>query len=170
MRAIFGCWREAVLLSACLGLLLPTPLSAAQYFELTAEIETFGYRLGDTNWVAKARRQTVNVKCVTGSTGWSIEHDFHERQEWAGEGTNVVFKNDPEWPTLKEAGVSESQYLSTLSRNGLPLGEFGVNLPWLAFCSGTYLKREGRIIALPGGVLRPLPGSIRLHGRDDDVC
>jgi hypothetical protein len=32
-----------------------------------------------------------------------------------------------------------------------------VNLPWLAFCSGTYLKREGRMIALPCVDLRHCP-------------
>jgi hypothetical protein len=43
------------------------------------------------------------------------------------------------------------------SSDGLPLGDFGVNLPWLAFCSGSYLKRHGRIIALPGAILRHCP-------------
>src|SRR6266542_3725934 len=38
-----------------------------------------------------------------------------------------------------------------------PLGHFGVNLPWLAFCSGTYLKREGRLIPLPAALLRHCP-------------
>jgi hypothetical protein len=143
----------------CLGL-FSSQIQAAQFVEISAEIETFGYRLGDTNWIAKARRQTVKVKCITGSTGWSIEHDFHgrhERQEWAGEGTNVVLKNDPEWETLKEAGFTYPKYLSTLSKNGLPLGDFGVNLPWLAFCSGSYLQRDGRIIALPCAELRHCP-------------
>ena len=140
----------------CLGL-VPAQNQAAEFVELSAEIDTFGYRLGHTNYIPQAKRQLVNVKCITGPTGWFIEHDFHERQEWVGLGTNVVFKNDPEWATLKEAGFSEAKHLSTLSRDGLPLGEFGVNLPWLAFCSSTYLKREGRIIALPCGVLRHCP-------------
>ena len=37
------------------------------------------------------------------------------------------------------------------------MGDFGVNIPWLAFCSGTYLKREGRIIPLPAAILRHCP-------------
>ena len=131
----------------CLGL-VPMQNQAAEFVELSAEIETFGYRLGDTNNIVKTKPRMAKVKCITGSTGWSIEHDFHEREEWLCDGTNVVMRSLP--PSAPAADGWES-------RDGLPLGEFGVNLPWLAFCSGTYLKREGRIIALPCGVLRHCP-------------
>jgi hypothetical protein len=141
----------------CFWLLLSISCGAADFVELSAEIETFGYRLGDTNGIEKAKPKLVKVKCITGSTGWSIEHDYVRPQVWLGDGTNVVLRNDPEGVSLKELGLVDSKYLSTFSRNGLPLGEFGVNLPWLAFCSGTYLKREGRIMALPCGVLRHCP-------------
>jgi hypothetical protein len=40
------------------------------------------------------------------------------------------------------------------SQDGHPLGDYGENLPWLAFCSGNYLKREGRLIPLPCAILR----------------
>jgi hypothetical protein len=133
----------------CLGL-VPVQSQAAEFVELSAEIETFAYQLKDTNGIAKAKPSLVHVKCITGSTGWSIEHDYIKPQVWVGDGTNVVLRNDPEEAT-------GPNYLSTLSRDGLPLGEFGVNVPWLAFCSGTYLKREGRIVALPCGVLRHCP-------------
>jgi len=43
------------------------------------------------------------------------------------------------------------------SSDGVPLGDEGVNIPWLAFCSGTYLKRDGRIIPLPCDTLRHTP-------------
>jgi len=39
------------------------------------------------------------------------------------------------------------------SRDGHPLGDVSVNIPWLAFCSGTYLKREGRLVPLPAAIL-----------------
>ena len=35
------------------------------------------------------------------------------------------------------------------SRDGNPLGDAGVNIPWLAFCSGHYLRREGQLVPLP---------------------
>jgi len=121
---------------------------AAEFFELSAEIETFAYRLKDTNGIAQAKPKLIKVKCITGSTSWSIDHDYEVRQEWLGDGTNVELRNDP------ESGIASR---SAFSRNGLPLGEFGVNLPWLAFCSGAYLKRDGRAIALPCGILRHCP-------------
>lgn len=143
---------RSILLLAALGLALFTPNSraAAQFVELSAEIETFAYRLKDTNGIAKAKPKLVKVKCVTGSTGWSIEHDYQTPQVWLYDGTNVVMKPEKLWATQADSSTMES-------RDGLPLGEFGVNLPWLAFCSGTYLKREGRIIALPCGILRHCP-------------
>ena len=138
----------------CLGL-VPIQNQAAEFVEVSAEIETFGYRLGDTNSIAEAKPQTVNVKCITGSTEWYIEHDFHLRQEWMFDGTNVVVRSRP----LSGSDTDSSRVTKEIrpARNGHPMGEFGVNMPWLAFCSGAYLKREGRRIPLPCGILRHCP-------------
>ena len=138
----------------CLGL-ISIQIQAAQFVEISAEIETFGYRLGDTNSVAKAKPSTVNVVCITGSSEWSIENDFYERQEWLFDGTNVVLRSRP--LTASNTGSSNVMKKVWASRDGHPLGEFGANMPWLAFCSGTYLKREGRIVPLPCGILRHCP-------------
>jgi len=75
--------------------LLPIQNQAAQFVEISAEIETFGYRLGDTNSMAKAKPKLVKVGCITGSTEWSIENDFQERQEWLFDGTNLVCRSRP---------------------------------------------------------------------------
>ena len=136
----------------CLGL-VSMQNQAAEFVEITAEIETFGYRLGDTNSISEARPRTVNVKCITGATEWYIEHDFHIRQEWLFDGTNVVVRSTP----LSDTDNSRVTKEIRPARNGHPMGEFGVNMPWLAFCSGPYLKREGRIIPLPCGLLRHCP-------------
>jgi hypothetical protein len=40
------------------------------------------------------------------------------------------------------------------SDDGHPLDDISVNIPWLAFCSGSYLKREGRIVPMPSAILR----------------
>ena len=37
------------------------------------------------------------------------------------------------------------------------MGGFAVNLPWLAFCSAAYLRREDRVIPLPCADLRHCP-------------
>jgi len=142
-------------IALCLGL-APIQNQAAEFVEVAAEIETFGYRLGDTNSIPKARSQTVKVRCITGSTEWYIEHDFHVRQEWVFDGTNVVCRSAP-LAGASEQGNAKISKVIWPTRDGHPMGEFGVNMPWLAFCSGTYLKREGRIVPLPCGILRHCP-------------
>lgn len=141
----------------CLGL-LSIQNQAAEFVKISAEIETFGYRLGDTNSIAKAKPKLVNVVCIAGSNEWYIENDFSERQEWLFDGTNVVCRSRPlSAPDTSERGNSKVMKQFWESRDGHPLGDFGVNIPWLAFCSGTYLKREGRIIPLPAAILRHCP-------------
>ena len=138
--------------------LLPIQNQAAQFVEISAEIETFGYRLGDINSIAKAKPKLVNVGCITGSSEWCITNDFKERQEWLFDGTNVVCRSRPlSVPDTSERANSKVMQEVWESRDGHPLGDFGVNIPWLAFCSGTYLKREGRIIPLPAAILRHCP-------------
>ena len=143
------------LIALCLGL-VPVRNHSAEFVEIAAEIETFGYRLGDSNSVAKAKPQTVNVRCITGSTEWYIEHDFHARQEWAFDGTNVVCVSAPLSGTSAQGNAKIRKEIWP-SRDGHPMGEFGVNMPWLAFCSGPYLKRENRSVPLPCGILRHCP-------------
>jgi hypothetical protein len=43
------------------------------------------------------------------------------------------------------------------SPDGHPLGDRAANIPWLAFCSGPYLKRNGRLIPLPVDNLHHTP-------------
>ena len=144
---------------AVLGfVLLPIEHQAAQFVEISAEVETFGYRLGDTNSIVRAKPKTVHVVCITWSNEWYIENDFQERQKWLLDGTNVMCRT---W-SLAARGTSEegnSKIGNEIwkSSDGHPLGHFGVNIPWLAFCSGTYLKRPGRLIPLPAAVLRHCP-------------
>ena len=137
----------------CLGL-VPVQNQAAEFVEISAEIETFGYRLGDTESILEAKPKTVNVRCIAGSIEWYVEHDFHARQEWQFDGTNVVLRSRPISSGTDSSNVTKQIWPT---RDGHPMGEFGVNMPWLAFCSGTYLKREGRIVPLPCGILRHCP-------------
>lgn len=131
---------------------------AAEYIEISAEIETFGYRLADANSIAGAKPKTVHVVCITGPNEWYIEDDFQERRKWLFDGTNVLRRSWPlSAPDTSEKGNSKVMKEVWESRDGHPLGDFGVNIPWLAFCSGTYLKRVGRMIPLPAAVLRHCP-------------
>ena len=137
----------------CLGL-MPAQHKAGQFVEISAEIETFGYRLGDTNSMAQAMPRTTSVVCISGTNEWYITNDYYQQPEqWLFDGKNVLRR------TQMPPGTREPKVMKEVweSRDGHPLGHFGVNIPWLAFCSGTYLKREGRMIPLPAAVLRHCP-------------
>ena len=64
--------------------------AATQFVEIAADIETYGYRLGDTNSIADAKPKTVSVVCILGTNQWYIENDFQQREQWLFDGTNVV--------------------------------------------------------------------------------
>jgi hypothetical protein len=137
----------------CLGV-LPLQDLPAQPVEISAEIVTHGYRLKDTNSITGATPKVVHVTCVTGPNQWYIEEDFAGRREWLFDGNNVVCRSQLH-SGLKDATNTRKEAWE--SRDGHPLGDFGVNMSWLAFCSGTYLKRDGRVIPLPAAVLRHCP-------------
>ncbi len=146
MKALFAN-RPKWIVVICLGL-MPIQRGAAQFVEIRAELEVIGYSLRDTNTQARTKPRTISSVCITGANKWRIEDDFVQGGEdkWFFDGTNVY-----------------NRLLNTIyiwpSRDGLPLGGTAENMPWLAFCSGAYLKREGRIIPLP------LEASLR-HTRD----
>jgi hypothetical protein len=82
---------------------------------------------------SKIARQTVITKQLAN------DHD-------GGPGFPVAFQKYPP--------VGERSATIVSSADGLPEGDLSVRLPWLAFCSGPYLKRPGRQIPLPGPDLR----------------
>jgi hypothetical protein len=106
----FGKWVAAV----CLGF-LALQIHAAQFAEISAEIEVFGYRLGDTNSIAKAKPQTVNVVCITDSNQWYMTNDVQQPEQWLFDGTNVWCRTQT--PSLKEQVVNKNWE----SRDGHPM-------------------------------------------------
>src|SRR5688572_24972843 len=114
----------------CLGI-FSIQIQAAQFVEISAEIETFGHRLEHTNSIAKAKPRTLHVVCITGSNRWYLTNDFPQPEQWLFDRTNVWCRTQT--PSLKEKVVNEVWPTG----DGHPLGHFGVNIPWLAFCSGT---------------------------------
>ena len=156
--------------------MLPVPKAAAQYIEITAEIESLAYRSDQPDAEAKARPKRFSVLCITGNGRWRIENDWVAGglNKWLFDGTNIyeslqVIKPPPEETqerlkgTLRFATVPFDQAKSNLTihiwpaKDSHPLGDVGVNIPWLAFCSGPCLKREGRLISLPCEILRHTP-------------
>lgn len=155
------------------GLMFAIQLGSAQFVEISAEIELTTWQEDHPEGAASATPALFSVVCVTGRKGWRIEHDRIKSADlkWHFDGTNVYDSIRVTQPMSEErkeriarttkfalAPVEVARSNVTIhihpSRDGHPLGDLAVNIPWLAFCSGPYLKSEGRIIPLPVALLR----------------
>jgi hypothetical protein len=149
-----------------------------RYIEIKGEIEVISYRGPETNAATKGPARITSFACVVGTNEWRIEGDFviGGESKWYFDGTNVykslrstepkseeqrkmLSKTRAKFPFLapSEASASNLTIYVWGSPDGHPLGEPGVNIQWLAFCSGNYLKRDGRLIPLPHDELRHTP-------------
>lgn len=150
--------------------------ATGQFLEISAAIELTSYRSGQTDGEANAKPRLVSLRCITGTNLWRIESDWARggANNWFFDGTNVYESLEVTRPPSEErqeklqsasgfAPVSFEKARSNLTINiwpsadGHPLGDTFVNLTWLAFCSGAYLLREGRLIPLTCDILRHTP-------------
>ena len=157
----------------CAGL---AGLHAAETFvEVAYDLEMVAFRSDDPAAEARAKPRTNSVVCVTGSTLWQIEHDQAQNgpTRCFFDGTNVYMSlqitrpmSAEEKARYEKAGVL-GQVLATAesdpssvtihvwpSTDGHPMGSVCENIAWLAFCSGPFLQRPGRLIPLPADDLR----------------
>ncbi len=140
------CHPYLVLLVLCFHI-LPVAAVADQFVEIKGEIEMTSDPDGNTNNPpSSSSPQSITFVCVSGPKAWSVEHDAPE-SKWSFDGTNVYNRLGFQAPTIH---IWESH-------DGHPMGSQAVNLVWLAFCSGDYLNREGRLIPLPVDSLRHTP-------------
>lgn len=141
------CHPYFVLMILCF-LVHPVATAAQEYVEITGEIEVTSYPNGNTNDPPSSSSPwRITFVCVSGPKAWIVEHDAESK--WSFDGTNVYHR-------LGFPGNTPTVNIWE-SRDGHPMGYPGVNLAWLAFCSGSYLKREGRLIPLPDDILRHTP-------------
>jgi RNA polymerase sigma factor (sigma-70 family) len=133
------------------------------YVEVSTEIESYSYKNGIIDRDLAFHR-TIHAACITSTNrDWRIDADLSDSEvKCFFDGTNVYsslnginrittpigagpmrikpFDNmQPHPPTVSIHPVS----------NGRPWGGEPVNIPWLAFCSGNYLKQPGRVVPLP---------------------
>jgi hypothetical protein len=143
---------------------------AAQFVDLTADIETVRWINGYGEKPPRLQTTSWTTHCVVGTNSWLIEQSGeYTRDSWWFTGSNVVahsvvLKYPSDRPELFERNhpefvVGRGYSLIWESRDGGPLlatpvqlGDFGratPYLPWLAFCSGPYLKTKDRVLSLP---------------------
>jgi hypothetical protein len=167
-----------------LSLLFCVQQGAAQSVELTAEIEIVWWGCHGRN-PPSINSKTYTARCVVGTNTWLIEGDFlmNAKDTWWFTGTNLIeqtlITKDTAHATTKEvSGISSfamsvppkgSRNIRTFdSTDGNPgrpvrvgdlMSEPG-KIAWLAFCSGSFLKQQGRHIPLPSDIWKEvLPAS-----------
>jgi hypothetical protein len=171
----FGALAAAARLSGIICFVLGALLAHAErYVEIRATVEITAYPLGDTN-SASGHRSTFISRCIIGGSRWQIENDHQPEVEvkWIFDGTNVYRRARPVAPTSAEAtenltrlglvpapfAVAKSNATITIDNavSGCPMDDQEVVVPWLAYCSGPYLQRPGRVVPLPVAFIRHAP-------------
>lgn len=154
-------WTTALL--PCL--LLSSQHSPAQYVEVSAQIEGTSWPYSPLGEKTEHRR-SYTTRCIFGTNLWCIEDDFplNAKETWWSTGTNII-KYTLITKELPQPG-KERQTIGALPGPPLHNGDrftrfYGpsspqpltgtANLTWLAFCSGPFLKAEGRRLAPPFG-------------------
>jgi hypothetical protein len=136
-------------------------IRADRYVEVTGKLELIR-SLNDRSGVALEKRRTIPLKCVFGTNKWRIEEEYiiNAKRFWFFDGTNVYERAEITKPATITDGIeisfapfdvarSNVCISITPSQGGHPLGDIGPNIPWLAFCSGKYLKTPNRLVPLP---------------------
>jgi hypothetical protein len=158
---------------ANIGALLASQAGAAQFVELTAKIETVRWSDGYKDKAPSVQTRNWTTRCVVGTNGWLIEQDSGEtsRDAWWFTGSNIIAhtallkypservelfeRNHPEmavgrgYTRVLESQHGEPAPVGALTAGLEPTGTAFVHIPWLAFCSGPYLKSNGRWIPQP---------------------
>jgi len=120
---------------------------------------------------AASNSLSTSFVCVLDGNGWWIDLQWPSgtSQRWQFDGTNLyqkIIARTSETTLIggdlppKSSGriftnnsVNSSKEVSSVhvfsGLGGCPFDDYYINIPWLAFCSGDYLKNPDRVIPLP---------------------
>ena len=147
-------WRSVILPL----LLLTSNHSFAQLVEVGVQIETTWWPRNPSEQVTE-RRRVETSRCIFGTNGWLIEGEFtrSSKETWWCTATNIVkhvviTKDVPEPKDRSFAGYAPKAGEEFTSIYG-PKDKCRLSgltyVNWLAFCSGAFLKSEGRRLVPP---------------------
>jgi hypothetical protein len=140
-----------------------------RYVRIQTQFEHVDHFGRDANRNRIEKHWNFYATTVVGKKEWRIDNNYAKNAEitWFFDGTDLYYTFHSTSPSLidnkdqapyilpAEASNSPSEVLVTPLPDGVPLANAGVTLPWLAFCSGNYLKRDGRIMPIPIGLPTP---------------
>ncbi len=188
-----GCFASLFMCCLCLSSLVA---HAQRYVQVTAELQ-----IVQATWQADVETTTMNKQgstnewsisfaCTVGTNEWELDGNFSKnaRSKWFFDGTNVYHSiqitQEPEehhatnsqfgffFPPLERVRSNLTVNIHT-TPGGYPRGDVGVNVPWLAFGSGSFLKRSDRIIPMPVAIIGHAPDvfaySDRTETFDDEL-
>jgi hypothetical protein len=149
--------KQIVLLLSAFCVFSTLSASAQWYFEISGELELISYKWPNADGTPK--RRTCSFSCIVGSNEWRITNDFmaNGKEVHYFDGTNVYHSTmqTRDAPSGPVPAIPYEQVKSNMtvqivpSPGGHPLATLGVNIPWLAFCSGNYLRMPGRVLPSP---------------------
>ena len=138
--------------------LLSLPASAAQFVEINAIIDVTSWNYHEETGLPLKSTRSYPVRCVAGTNTWLIENQSRTNvveSTWFLKGKLIRLMSYISEPT------SEGTTLRTFRRgyrptasiipapSGYPGADLPVNVPWFAFCSGTFLKQSARGAPVP---------------------
>jgi hypothetical protein len=155
----------------CCCMVFSLHLGAAEFVKLAAEIQTASWIHHGTNAASTVEIKTCTIQCVVGTNTWLIKGDFQPtKHAWWFTRSNIIahtllvdypserkeffHQNHPNMVIGKTyARVFDSPdgrpVPSPALAAGTAFNEALVRIPWLALCSGPYLKRGDKKIPLP---------------------
>jgi len=147
------------------GLLFLVQMGSAQYVDLTAEIEFY-------SWSTATPTKTQTIRCVVGTNTWQMEGDFCRncKATYWFNGREIIVhsvvdralspqvlsepnKDDPPLGTESTQVYDTNDGSPSRPRSAIGPDRMTLQgrIAWLAFCSGPYLKHEGRELFPPDG-------------------
>lgn len=176
MKPVYASFKRTALWMLCAFASLIQAWSAPsepQFLRITAEIDLITYSNSFTAAPGIESMRTFPLTCIVGAKEWRIDEEFvsHSMRTWCFDGTNVYERTQlkDSWTastsvggmplTSKLLAQARSNVTVTISpsQDGHPLGHLGVNIAWLAFCSGSYLKQPGCDLPMPADEIRVDP-------------
>jgi hypothetical protein len=154
----------------CILVIVPVSIQAADYVSITVELNSTWQAQTTTN------HHTETATCIVGDNDWFISGDFlkNARIDYWLVGSNVIehkiitssmyveqakeFVSDkilqekPRSPVLRSYPRAGETFTRVTPWPGRQAFGYGVERAlWLAFCSASYLKQDGREIPMPLG-------------------
>ena len=158
-------------LFACLSIFLlhGANLLGDQYIEVTGQIQLLTYRTKPGDEGKIKNNFTYSVSSVVGNEKWWVQNNYviNADQSWCYDGSNVyssskitkdpslfIPTNIPNMPAPSKSWRTNITQTIRPSKFGYPFGNPGVNIPWLAFCSGAFLNHKPSSMPLPTDLAR----------------